>query len=79
MDLNGQEVILEEINLKEMLDRKIIKRFSFQGTIVEVSLIWVNSKVNYYNKEITKVEGEVNMQKEGINILNNCITHIEGK
>lgn len=79
IDLNVSklEMPLDEFSIREILDSKSFKTYNYNEMKFVFSFIWVNSKINYYNKEITLLEEQINLNKEAINVLNNSIVHIE--
>jgi hypothetical protein len=78
LDYDGVEIYVGKINIRDCLESQMTYKFSHQAIIFEISFIWINSKVNYYNKLTTEYESKIEEKKENVHILNNCITHIEG-
>lgn len=74
----GSEIYIDKINPKDILDNPFVYKFSHQGMSFELKFLWMNSKINFYNKEITRLESKIEDDKENIQTLNNCIIHIEG-
>ena len=70
--------LIDQVNIKETLENKVSSSYNLPGNInLSLSFIWINSRVNYYNKKITTHEGELEELKEYVNVLNNCILHIQ--
>lgn len=77
MEINGREHYIEKINIRDILDQEYFYKFSHQGMTFDLGFLWINSRVNYYNKLVTRLEAKIEENKENINVLNNCISHIE--
>lgn len=77
MEVNGREHYIEKINIRDILDQEYFYKFSHQGMTFDLGFLWINSRVNYYNKLVTRLEARIEENKENINVLNNCISHIE--
>jgi hypothetical protein len=75
--LNGKEYYIEKINIRSILDEEFFFKFSHQGMTFDLGFLWINSRVNYYNKLMARSESKIEENKENINVLNNCISHIE--
>lgn len=77
-DSNNQtEIQLDEFSIRDVLDHKSIKNYCYRNLNFNFTFIWVNSKIIYYNKEISSLEEQISQSKEAINVLNNSIFHIE--
>jgi hypothetical protein len=77
IEINGREHYIEKINIRNILDQEYFFKFSHQGMTFDLGFLWINSRVNYYNKLISRLEAKIEENKENINVLNNCISHIE--
>ena len=79
LDYDGTEIYVGKINVRDTLDQQLSYKFSHQAMIFEVGFLWINSRVQYYNRQSAVFDAKVEDNKENVHILNNCITHIEGK
>jgi hypothetical protein len=72
------EIYIDKVKVRDILDRKFYLKFTHQSKAFNISFIWINSKIIYYNKEVTVLDNKILEDKESINVLNNSIQHIEG-
>jgi hypothetical protein len=77
--INGNELFVDKVNLRDILDTPSIRKYVHDNVQFELNMIWINSKINYYNKEITILEGSIDECKESHDVLINSIIYIEGK
>jgi len=76
--VSEKEIFVEKINPKDILDNQNTMKFSYENIQFELNIIWMNSKVNYLNNEISNSETKIAKYKESVDVLNNSISHIEG-
>ena len=76
--VSEKEIFVENINPRDILDNQKIMQFSYENIQFELNIIWMNSKINYFNKEISNSETRISKYKESVDVLNNSISHIEG-
>jgi hypothetical protein len=74
----NQEIFVDKISVREILEVSCERRYCFENVAFDLNLVWVNSKVNFYNKEIARIEAMLSENKESVDVLINSIGHIEG-
>jgi hypothetical protein len=75
----GNSIFVEKFNIRDLLETPYIYKLVYQGVSCEIKLLWINSKVNYYNKKMISLDEKIAEDNENMIILNNCIYQIEGK
>jgi len=76
--INDKEIFVEKISLRDILDTPANRQYNYENINFELNMIWINSKINFYNKEIARLETHIADSKESVDVLNNSITYIEG-
>jgi hypothetical protein len=76
--VKDKEIFVEKISLRDILDIPANRQFTYENVNFELNMIWINSKINFYNKEIARLETQIADSKESVDVLNNSITYIEG-
>jgi hypothetical protein len=77
--IGQKEIFVEKISPRDILDTPLHKKYDYENIQFELIMIWINSKINYYNKQIAELETKIAENKESVDVLNNSIMHIEGK
>jgi len=75
---NNNSIFIDRFQIRSFMEEPYSYSFTYKGINFNIILVWIISKVNYYTKKIVKQDTKIGEAHDNINILNNCISHIEG-
>ncbi len=80
MGHNHDEYKHDIITLNEIFEQAVKKSYLLdEFGLLEFDIIWIPSKVNYYNRLLFENEAKKSQDDENIYILDNMIRCMEGK